>query len=667
MRRPGEGHTVRQELRMKTMIRTIVVVLVCVPLALFGKDRKLTIIHTNDMHSHFLGFPPTIDYTPLVAGDDSTMGGWARVKTVITTTKAERANPVLVLDAGDFLMGTLFHMLTRERSMELLLMRDMGYDLITLGNHEFDLKPAGLSRILETAQRGGYLPPIVASNVIFSTTDDRDDALEKDFKAGMVLPYQMIVKDGLRIGLFGIMGKAAAEVAPFAKPVTFGDPVEYAKKMTAMLREKEKADVVVCLSHTGLDLEHLSKSEDVELARKVPDLDVIISGHTHTPLPKPYIQGKTIIVQAWCYGLWVGILDMTFRNGTLALDTYRIQKIDDSIPGDPGLTALVNGFKYEINAAVLAPLGLSFESVLAHTDFDLTIEEKESNLGNLVADASKWYANRFLADPKDPLSKVAVAFDSNGLIRDAVVKGRTGNIAVCDLFNALPLGIGVDDTMGYPMLSTYLYASELKKAMEILTSINPIKGYDYFLQVSGLKCTYNTHRMIFDRVTDMQIGSEEEGYRPLDYSGSNRTLYRVTANIYNATFLKIVGNFTMGILSIVPKDRNGKPVDDLTSALIDADPYRPGVQEVKQWTGLFEYVRSFKDTNADGMPDVPVKYRGLLGRIVSKPSYCPVSLLSHGTFVTWIGFGILIIICGVVTLVGLYLYRRVGRGKKETS
>ena len=235
------------------------------------------------------------------------------------------------------------------------------------------------------------------------------------------------------------------------------------------------------------------------------------------------------------------------------------------------------------------------------------------------------------------------------------------------MFNALPLGIGMDDTMGYPMLTTYLYASELKKALEILTSINPIKGYDYFLQISGLKCTYNPRRMIFDRVTDIQIGSDEEGYKPLDYSDSNKKLYRVTANIYNATFLKIVGDFTMGILTIVPKDRNGKPIEDLTHALIDADPVRPGVQEVKQWAGLLEYVRSFKDANGDGIPDVPEKYKGTMGRIVPEPSLCPVSLLRRGTYLTWIGFAIFVVIAGIIAVIGRLVYRRVKSGKKEKS
>src|SRR3990172_7959992 len=129
-------------------------VLLCIPMALSGKEQKITLIHTNDMHSHLLGFSPNIEYTPAVTGD-GTKGGWARIMTVIKNAKAERSNPVMVVDAGDFIMGTLFHMLCRERAFELRLMKHMGYDVITLGNHEFDLKPAGLARILRSAREYG--------------------------------------------------------------------------------------------------------------------------------------------------------------------------------------------------------------------------------------------------------------------------------------------------------------------------------------------------------------------------------------------------------------------------------------------------------------------------------------------------------------------------------
>lgn len=645
---------------MKKNRFSILVLFVIIPLALAAAERKITLMHTNDMHSHLLGFYPNIDYTPQ-AGDDNTRGGWARIMTLIKKTRAERANPVLAVDSGDFLMGSLFHMISRERAPELRLMKDMGYDVITLGNHEFDLKPAGLARILRSAVTYGGLPAIVSSNVIFSKTDDRDNTLEDVFRDGIVKPYTVVNAGGIRIGFFGLMGAEAAEVAPFSKPVTFGDTEENAKKMVDILRNREKVDLVVCLSHLGLNLDNIPKSEDVVLAKKVSGIDVIISGHTHTPLREPIREGNTIIAQAWCYGLWVGVMDLALKDGAVALEKYRIVDIDDTIPGDNAATAIINAYKNEISGSVLAPVGLAFDTIIARNDFDLNIAEEESNLGNLIADASRWYVNKFAYDPRDPESRVAVAVDSNGLIRDPVMKGKTGRIAVCDMFNALPLGIGKDDTMGYPMAAVYLHASELKKALEILTSINPLKGYDYFLQISGLKFTYNPRRMIFDRVTSIQIGTDEDGYRPLDYSGSNKKLYRVTANLYNATFLEIVGNFTMNILKIVPKDRNGKPYDDLAKALVDADPKKPGIQEVKQWVGLMEYVRSFKDTNGDGYPEIPAKYKGKMGRTVREPSLNPVALLKGGTFMTWIGVVMGAAILGVVALVSVIAVKKVRR------
>ena len=224
-------------------------------------EKALTIIHTNDMHSHFLGASPNIDYTPFITGEDKTSGGWARISSVIKEVKQNRSNPVLVVDAGDFLMGSLFHMLSREKAFELRLLHRMGYDAVTLGNHEFDLKPEGLARILAGAHDSGQIPAIVLSNAVFDKNSNKDDALQKMFNRQIVTPYHVMKKDSLRIGLFGLMGKDAAEVAPFASPVTFDDPIATAKKMVKILRETEKVDMVICLSHSGL-WENKKKSED---------------------------------------------------------------------------------------------------------------------------------------------------------------------------------------------------------------------------------------------------------------------------------------------------------------------------------------------------------------------------------------------------------------------
>jgi 5'-nucleotidase len=179
--------------------------------------------------------------------------------------------------------------------------------------------------------------------------------------------------------------------------------------------------------------------------------------------------------------------------------------------------------------------------------------------------------------------------------------------------------------------------------------------------VSGLKFTYNPKRAIFDRVTNIWLGSEEEGYIPLDYSESNKNLYRIATNIYNAAFLKIVGKYTYQILNIVPKDRHGVPVADLTAFRVDADKNQAGIQELKEWIGVMEYIKSFPDTNGDGLPDVPEKYRGKLGRIVMEASLNPVSLLSRGTLVTRAAFSAVVVLLIIFALMVIFIRKRVRR------
>jgi len=622
----------------------------------------LTIIHTNDMHSHVLGAPPNIEYTPSVTGDDETIGGWARIATVINEVKKNRQNSVLVLDAGDFLMGSLFHMLSREQAYELRLLQMMGYDMVTLGNHEFDLKPQGLASILTTAYRHKQLPPVVFSNAVFSQESNADDDLEKLFAQGIVQPYRVLEKEGLRIGFFGLMGNDAAEVAPFADPVSFDDPISTAQRMVAKLREDEKVDLVICLSHSGLakDKDH---SEDEILADTVSGIDIIISAHTHTKTAGALQVNDTIIVQAWEYGKQLGVLDIVYSDGQVMLKEYRFVNIDDSIQGDPIISNQIERFENQINQNVLAGEGLTFRKVIAQTDFDLYLELDESNIGNLITDAIHWSIQQRADDPDNPNNKVDVAVISNGVIRDPIVKGKSGKIAVCDAFRSIPLGIGFDEagTMGYPLIGFYLYPSELKKTLEILTSIYPLKGSDYYLQASGVRFSYNPHRMIFDRITEIWLGNEEAGYGKLDYSTSNHTLLRITADIYNSTFLKIIGNFTWHILDIVPKDRNGKPIEDLKTARVDIDANQPGIQELKEWKAVIDYIRQLPDTDGDGIANIPQKYKGKLGRNIIEASWNPYKLLKRGTYVTWIAFGALLFAIIVVLTIGWYVVRKLTR------
>jgi 5'-nucleotidase len=625
---------------------------------LWAAEKSLTIVHTNDLHSHFQGFSPEIDYQPFMINADKTQGGWSRIATIIKKTKNEKSNPVLVVDAGDYTMGSFFHMLAREEAFELRLLYQMGYDAVTLGNHEFDLKPAGLSAILKAAQSKGSLPQIVFANALFDRNQPVLALLEDTFSATGVKPYIILERDGLKIGIFGLLGIDAAGVSPFAKPLTFRDPLATARDMVKILRNQEKADIVICLSHGGLR-DNPKKSEDIILAQEVPGIDVIISGHTHTKLDWPITIGSTLIVQAWVYGRQVGVLDIAIDDGRVKLKNYQALPVTSAIVGDQEIQKQIDLFKRQIDQQILAAENLHYDQVIAETKWDLINTAQESPLGNMIADSIRWYINLLEADKNDPTDRVAVAVESNGVIRDNLLAGKTGRITAGDLFRTIPLGIGVDDTMGYPLISFYLYGYELKRALEIVTSVRPLKeNDDYFLQISGLRFTYNPRRIMFDRVTGMEIGSEEEGYRPLDYSLSNQKLYRVAANIYNATFLKMVGKFTYSLLDITPKDKTGAPIEKLSAALVDADPLLPGIQELKEWQGVMKYVGSFPDADGNGIPDIPEKYRGQLGRIVEQPSFNPVNLVSRATKPTLLALSALAGIFLLMIVVGVVVWKR---------
>jgi 5'-nucleotidase/UDP-sugar diphosphatase len=627
-----------------------------------AEPRRVTIIHTNDLHSHLQGFAPEGDYTPLVSGNDATVGGIARIAALIRRVRADRANPVLAIDAGDFLMGSLFHMVSREEAVELRLMKAIGYDVVGLGNHEFDLEPDGLARILTAAYDRGGLPLVLFSSAIFDPKDPGDDTLQAVFDRGLVKRSAVIDAGGLKVGLFAVIGDEAAEVSPFASPVTFRPAIEAAKEMVALL-EQEGAELVVCISHSGLWSDP-EKSEDELLAKAVPGIDVIISGHTHTRMLAPRTVGSTVIVQAWEQGRQFGVLDLAVEAGKVTVESWQPIPVDDATAGDWLVQGAVDAAIAEIDRAVLAPHGLSYRQPIAETSADMPMAEEETGLGNMVADALRWYANAIAADPADPQSRFAIAFESNGVIRDGIVRGATGRIAVSDLFRVLPLGVGMDGTMAYPLIGVYLTGAEIKKALEVVTSIWPMKGSDYFLQLSGLRFAYNPNRMIFDRVTRIDLGSTEEGWAPLDYSRANPRLYRVVANIYNATFLKIVGNYTYHVLDIVPKDRAGQPIVDLVTARLDADPAAPGIQELKSWVGLMEYVKTFADADGDGVPEVPAKYLGKLGRNLREPSWSPASLFSHPSWVTWAAIGAAGVALIVVVLLIAFVVRvarRIGR------
>lgn len=617
----------RLSIRLSAIFLIAIMIFASVAPTIKAQDtsRPLTILFTHDLHSHF-----DSNETADSSGKITESGGFARLAGVIQREKAKNQDRVLVVDAGDFSMGTLFHTLFAKEASELRLLGAMGYDATTIGNHEFDFDSSGLASMLNTARiKGGPLPAVVSSNLGFKSGQEWKSGLKKARQGFPVQDYKIVEKNGMRIGIFGLLGSDAAHDLIWGDDIQLQDPAKEAARVVKILREREKVDLIVCLSHSGTS-EVKSKSEDDLLAKKVPGIDVIISGHTHTRLDQPIKVGKTIIASSGCFGDNMGILVINCPKGQNPnMISYRIEKISPDTPAVPAITNQIGNYKTLVNGEFLQDSGYTYDQILGESQYDLESFEKmesirgELGLGNLIADSFRTAVQKAEGKNGDFLN---AAVQPLGEIRGTLTAGP---IQVDDVFQALSLGQGVDKTPGYPLLSFYLTGKEIKNCLETQSTVAPLKS-DYCLQVSGVKFKYNPNRVPFDRVQEIKI-STPSGYENIQPD----KLYRICTSYMTGVMLGKMGSISYGIISVTPKDKDGQPIKDLKTALIDAKPDQPGIQELKEWKCLADYLKIQPDLDKDGIPDLPAYYQQPAGRYQAVASWNPVDLLKNSTYLTW--------------------------------
>lgn len=571
-------------------------------------EENLIILYTNDLHSRVSDFPSGFKYPNVDARWADTLGGFSRIATLIKNEKRLNGDKVLVLDAGDFLMGTFFSMLEESTGFQLSLMEKMGYDAGTLGNHEFDFGPQTLANIISRSAENGDVPPLVASNLRFSKKDNADDALEALFDQRILNTSLVIERNGLRIGLFGILGRAASGGATRAYPVTFEDPVKTVREQARYLKEAEKVDLVICLSHSGITMDDNGNwsGEDVLLAQKVPEIDLIISGHTHIALEKPLVVNDTPILLAGSFGAWLGRFELSLEEGEIKTLDARLIPITNSIPMDEEIRQMILEQEQRVSGQVLDHCHLRPSKVIAETTFPLichldTLLEN-SNLGPLIADAVHAYVNSH-----DPEGTDITIFPA-GLFADNIFPGTTGEQTVADIFRVVPLGFGHDQVPGYPLARAYVTGRELKGIMEVLY-LAPSVGRDYYLYASGIRATIDPGKGFLRKVTSIGIGNPENGFTPVDISRGNPELYSITANAYVLEFVGIIKKLTKHLIVVKLKDEHGNPIQSVYDTLIDADADIPGIQEAKEWKALVWYLQQLPDVNGNGIADIPDDYR----------------------------------------------------------
>ena len=630
-----------------------------VPVEAADSTKQIDVLFTHDTHSHLDSF------STIVNGKQEKVGGFAKIKTLINEKKKEDPD-TLILDGGDFSMGTLVQTVYDTEAAELRMLGSLGYDVTTFGNHEFDYRSKGLANMLKAAKSSGEtLPEIVVCNVDWESMEkaglsDGQKQIQSAFETYGVKDYVMVQKGDVKIAVVGVFGKDALECAPTCE-LSFKDPIEAVKQTVEEIRKNEEADMIACVSHSGT-WDDENKSEDELLAKAVPDIDLIISGHTHSELPEAIQHGNTYIVSCGEYGRNLGSLSMTQNSdGRWDLSSYELIPVSEDVEADQETQKQIDALMDKVDTNYLADFGYTRKEVLAQNDVEFnSLEEMETkheelNLGDIMSDAYVYAVENSEYYDGNP---VDVAVVPSGTVRDTYTKG---DITVEDVYNSFSLGIGRDGVAGYPLINAYLTGKELKLVAEVDASISDFMTTAR-LYCSGLNFTYNPHRMILNKVTDCYL-TRADGERT---EIQDDKLYHVVTDLYTGQMLGSVMKMSYGLLSLEPKDKDGKPIENLEDQAV-----MEGDKELKAWDAIARYMQSFDDTDGDGIANVSEYYATTHGRKVVDDSKNIISLIKNpNTFAVMIVLICLVIL--VIFVLVTVLIRKVVRkirkkknGKKE--
>ena len=633
----------------KSILSVVLTIAMLMPLAqavtvkAADDTKQIDVLFTHDTHSHLDSFSTIVD------GEQKEVGGFAKIKTLINEKKKEDPD-TLILDGGDFSMGTLIQTVYDTEAAELRMLGYLGYDVTTFGNHEFDYRSQGLANMLKAAKSSGEtLPEIVVCNVDWDSMEkaglnDGQKQIQSAFETYGVKDYVMVQKGDAKIAVVGVFGKDALECAPTCE-LSFKDPVEAVKKTVEEIKKNEEADMIACVSHGGT-WEDESKSEDELLAKAVPDLDLIISGHTHSELQEAIQHGNTYIVSCGEYGRNLGSLSMTQNSdGRWDLSSYELIPVSEDVKADKATQERIDALMDTVDTNYLADFGYTRKEVLAQNDVEFNsleemgTEHKELNLGDIMADAYVYAVENSEYYDGDP---VDVAVVPSGTVRDTYTKG---DITVEDVYNSFSLGIGKDGVAGYPLINAYLTGKELKLVAEVDASISDFMTTAR-LYCSGLNFTYNPHRIILNKVTDCYL-TRADGERT---EIEDDKLYHVVTDLYTGQMLGSVMKMSYGLLSLEPKDKDGNPIENLEDHAV-----MEGNKELKAWDAIARYMQSFDDADGDGIANVSEYYATTHDRKVVDDSKNILDLVKKPNkftaIIVCIGLIIIIIIVLVVSLI----------------
>ena len=624
-----------------------------IPAEAAEKSKQLDVLFTHDTHSHLNSFSTIVD------GEQKEVGGFAKLKTLIDEKKKENPD-TLILDGGDFSMGTLIQTVYDTEAAELRMLGYLGCDVSTFGNHEYDYRSKGLADMLTAAKNSGEtVPSLVVCNVDWDSMEmnglsEGQKQIQSAFENYGVKDYVVVQKGDVKIAVVGVFGVDALKCAPTCE-LLFKDPVESVKKTVEEIKKNEKVDMIACVSHSGT-WEDEKKSEDEILAKEVPDLDLIISGHTHTELKEPIQHGNTYIVSCGEYARNLGSLSMTQKqDGRWEMTSYELIPVSEDIEPDQATQERIDALMDTVDTNYLTNFGYTRDEVLAENDVEFnSLEEMETkheelNLGDIMSDSyiySVEHSEDYNGTPVD------VSVVPSGCVRDTYTKG---NITVEDVYNSFSLGIGKDGLAGYPLIDVYLTGKELKLAAEVDASVSDFMTTAR-LYCSGLNFTFNPHRMILNKVTDCYL-TREDGER---IEIQDDQLYRVVTDLYTGQMLGSVMEMSYGLLKIEPKDKDGNPIENLEDQAI-----MEGDKELKAWDAIARYMKSFDDTDGNGISNVPEYYETTHGRKVVDESRNVIDLVKNPNKFSVMIVGIVLVLILIIILLVVLIRKLIKKRRRK--
>lgn len=458
---------------------------------------SLTILHTNDTHGRWEPFSESIEPPE---------GGIARRAAAIKKLKAQSSN-VLLVDAGDIAQGTLFNKYYRGSEARDLY-NVLGYDAVALGNHEFDM---GVKTLADKFLTGAKFD-VVMANVDLASAPEL---------VGKVKPYVIRKVGNLQVGIIGIITDEFANLSPLGKDITILPIIPTVQKAITELTAKG-INKIILLSHQGY-------KKDIELAKAVPGIDVIVGGNSETLLgekldfprymPAPAgsyptvvsgSQGPTLVVQAYNWGRILGQLHVSFdRSGVITEWSGRGIHLTASLPEDPAIKKMVRQLKEPLIRFGDTVIG----QARVHIDgYRRSVRNQETPLGNLIADALLYTARH---------SKPEIAIQQGGGIRDSMMRGE---ITYEDVYTSFPF----DNYVVEVVVPGVVIRQALEHGLSQIDLADPAESGGAFPQVAGLRMKANLRKPVGQRIESIEVKTDKGGYAPLDPA----RMYRVVSNSF---------------------------------------------------------------------------------------------------------------------------------------